>query len=141
MKKMMMAIAAAMMMTMSGNAMAAETTTPAPETHDATSANMTATGNSIRVMVHMNGKITNKFEYALDNEGRVTSKTMFRYIRETNTWMPVMQYSATYGDDTNILSFAAYDKSNGTFTNHKVETAYSSEECPVLIALPECINY
>jgi len=140
MTKFMMMAMAAMMMAMSGNVKAAESATPAPETMEAKSMNETP-AEAIRVMLHFNDDVTNRFDYTLDTHGQVTSKTMYRFDKSTYKWIPVMQYKAIYGSDTNTLVFAAYDKKSGTFTNHKVSTSYDKTTCPILIALPECINY
>lgn len=137
----MMAIVAAMM-TMGGNATAAENSSPVPETMEAKGMNDAISKvDAVRVMIHNNGERTNRFDYALDSEGRVASKTMYRFDKGSCKWIPVMKYTATYGADGNTLSFASWDKESSSFTGHATETSYSKSECPVLISLPECIDY
>lgn len=142
MKKLMMMAMAAAMMTMGGNATAADNSAPAPETMEAKSINAgIGKANAVRVMIHKNGETTNRFDYTIDNEGRVSSKTMYRFDNSSYKWIPVMKYTATYGTDGNTLGFASWDKESGSFTGHAAETSYSKSECPVLISLPECIDY
>lgn len=140
MKKFMtMAMIATMTMVMGNNVMAAETT-PAPETFET---EMTRFDNAseTRVMIRKNGREHYKFEYTIDNEGRVSTKTMFRYDDVSDTWKPVMLYRATYGTNSNTLSFAAWSNKDNSFSSHAMKTTYEKSECPVLIYLPECLNY
>ncbi|MDO4496713.1 MAG: DUF3836 domain-containing protein [Bacteroidales bacterium] len=138
-KFMMMALVAAMTMTMGSKAMAAET----KPVSDAYETEMTRLNDAeeIRTLLHINGTDVNKFEYVIDHNGRVSTKTMYRLNKETNTWTPLMVYRATYGKAENTLSYAAYSAESHAFTAHAMKTTYSKSECPVLIALPECLNY
>lgn len=137
-KFMMMAMAAAMTMAMNNEVNAAETSS-SPETYEA--ATEMNSVSETRIMVHSTGVDLNKFEYTIDNEGRVSTKIMYRFDENTKSWMPVMMYRAEYGKDSNTLTCAGFNKSKGAFNKHAMKTTYSKSECPVLIALPECLDY
>lgn len=143
MKKMMkMAIAATMVMTMSANAMASETQ-PANPIEIAEVMNNKHIGNQTetRNVVYDKGEYINKFEYVIDQNGTVISKTQYRNNHRDNQWMPICSYYASYGEDANRITFAAWNEETQSFSNRAKTTSYDKEECPVLIALPDIIDY
>lgn len=78
----------------------------------------------------------NRFEYTVDKKGRVTSKVMYRQAKN-GEWIPRCIWKASYGKAINVLSFAAWDSQKGEFSRNTESVAYSTDENPVLIALPE----
>lgn len=136
-----MAFAAAMVMTMSANAMAESKMPEAAPAELATIAKV-ASKPDTRVMLYDAGDKLNKFVYALDTDGTVLSKTMYtNYHRNDNEWKPVYTVSATYGEDSNQLTYAAWNEKEGAFTSTPRTVTYDKEESPVLLVLPEICNY
>jgi len=85
--------------------------------------------------VTANGE-NNRFEYTVDKQGRVTSKVLYRQT-EKGDWAPRCIWKVNYGKKINVLSFAAWDSKKGEFSRNAESFAYSANENPVLIALPE----
>lgn len=76
-----------------------------------------------------------KTVYSTDDMGRVTSKMIF--TEGDGTWIPVCAYSVFYGDDENIVTYAAWNKSSKTFNKNAVQQHFNAKEYPVVIAKPE----
>jgi len=144
MKKMMkMAFVAAMGMMMSVNAAKAVSIAPANPSNMMAMEDKTSIGERIesRTMVHFEGEKANKFVYLIGEDGVVKSKTMYRLNRRTNEWKPVCCYRAIYGADNNMIVCADWNEANNAYDANMSSAIYSKDECPVLIKLPEVINY
>ena len=51
-----------------------------------------------------------KYEYVSDNAGRVLAKTAYKWDNSSKAWKPSFVYTVKYGETSNILSYAAWDK-------------------------------
>lgn len=78
-----------------------------------------------------------KVEFALDNEGRATSKTVYTWNNINGMWEPSYRYMVCYGEKESTLTFAKWNKQNKTFSMGKESATYSSSEFPTLIVLPK----
>lgn len=78
-----------------------------------------------------------KVEFALDNDGRATSKTVYMWDNSTSAWKPSYRYMVSYGEKESTLTFAKWNKQNKTFSMDIESATYSSSEYPTLIVLPK----
>lgn len=79
-----------------------------------------------------------KYDYILDNNGRVVNKISSRWNSDTSEWVPVSAYSVVYTNDETVLSFARYNPSTKTYSKDVQQSRYNSSEYPVIIRVPEC---
>lgn len=79
-----------------------------------------------------------KFDYILDNEGRVVNKITSAWDELNSQWAPLSAYSVVYTKDETILSYAKYNKDTKTYTKDVQQTRYNASDYPVIINLPEC---
>lgn len=143
-----MAIAAAMTMTMGANVMAVSinstNSTAIVEECISNEGKSSAVDNgalSARTMLYNKGTKSNKFVYIIDGNGTVMSKTMYTYNRKDNNWTPICIYRAVYGEKDNKLYFAEWNEADQAYTSSMMSATYSKDECPILISLPDVIDY
>ena len=143
MKKMMkMAIAATMVMTMSANAMASEVKEESPmEMAETITSIQAGPSYETRTVIYDMGDYTNIFEYTIDQNGIVLSKTQYRSNHNDYKKVPVCTYNVTYGEVFNQITFATWNEEEQSFTKDVKTTTYNSYDCPVLFLLPDIINY
>lgn len=135
--KMIMAMATVMMMS-------SFTTIEAAETPVSTPHNIEVTAKTVRItrsMVHRTDEGLNKFDYTFDAEGRVASKTMYRWDEKNNVWRPVCMLSTNYDGAENELIYAAWDNATSSFSADIAVTGYDKAECPILLKLPAILAY
>lgn len=135
--KMIVAMATVMMMSSFTSIEAAENASPAPHNIEVAVNAKRAT----RTMLHRTSEGLNKFDYTLDAEGRVASKTMYRWDAKNDEWRPICMLSTNYEGEENELIYAAWDNASGSFTADITISDYDKAECPVLLKLPEMLAY
>lgn len=79
-----------------------------------------------------------KIVYTTDEHGRVTSKIIL--VNGNDAWVPVSAYSVYYGDDENILTYAAWSNSSKAFNKNAVQQHFSAKDYPVVIAMPKAVK-
>lgn len=145
MKKMMkMAFVAVMgMMMMSANTAKAVSVAPVDPAEMAMMEDRTSISERLesRTMIHCKGDETNKFVYLIGEDGVVKSKTHYRLNNDTNEWMPICCYRAIYGAETNTVVCARWNKNTNAYDANVTSATYDKEECPLLIKLPNVIDY
>jgi len=81
---------------------------------------MTSVASNAETMVYNYTTSNNKqvkFEYEVDNEGRVESKTAYQWDEAENVWKPMYIYTARYGKQTNKLIYAKWNNKNSNFSS------------------------
>jgi len=79
-----------------------------------------------------------KYDYVLDESGRVLNKISSRWDSDKSEWIPVSAYSVVYTDDETVLSFAKYNSYTKTYSKDAQQMRYNASEYPVVIRVPEC---
>jgi len=143
MKKMMTLAFAAIMsvaMSVNANAMRVENMTTEAAAQQCVGCGCTENLES-RTMVHNENGVISKFVYIINASGAVISKTKYNFNAEAKDWTPVCIYRAYYGNEENKLVYSAWNAEEKAYTANTAIATYSKDECPVLMELPEVINY
>ena len=93
--------------------------------------------NPSMVQTTVDGNLV-KFDYILDNEGRVINKVASRWNDDYSEWTPVSAYSVVYTEDETVLSYAKYNSATKSYTTDVKQTRYNANEFPIIIRVPEC---
>lgn len=129
-------IATIAMMMSNGTAQASESAAIAPMAITSTTIAAPAIGSTLSYIRTNEKNIEHRFDYILDAEGRVVSKMMSGWDAVNNCWKPQTLYRASYGTDTNRLTFATYDEQTGAFTGHVIVTDYDASQNQILLNVP-----
>ena len=76
-----------------------------------------------------------KYEYNLDDMGRVSTKVSYAK-NIMNSWTPISAYSVFYGNDETVLTFAEYDMMKKTYTQNAKQVKFNAVDYPVIIRVP-----
>ena len=79
-----------------------------------------------------------KFDYILNDKGKVVNKVISTWDSNKDEWTPVSAYSVVYTPSETILSYAKYNTYTKTFSQNIQQVRYNAAEYPELIKLPEC---
>lgn len=93
--------------------------------------------NRSMVQITVDGKMV-KYDYILDNEGRVINKVASRWNDDYSEWTPVAAYSVVYTEDETVLSYAKYNSFSKTYTTDVKQTRFNAKDYPIVIRVPEC---
>lgn len=77
-----------------------------------------------------------KYEFTIDAQGRVTSRTAYLKSIITDKWMPMSAFNVSYSQTETILTFAEYNRKKKAFTDNRQEMRYNADSCPEIIKLP-----
>lgn len=76
-----------------------------------------------------------KYEYNLDDMGRVSTKVS--YVKNImDNWTPISAYSVFYGNEETVLTFAEYDMMKKTYSQNAKQVRYNAVEFPLIIRVP-----
>lgn len=78
-----------------------------------------------------------KTEFAIDEMGRATSKTVYNWNEANGAWTPAYQYSVCYGEKVNTIAFAKWDNDSRSFSKNFDSMCYDSAKYPTLLAVPQ----
>ncbi len=96
---------------------------------------VTVVASANQKTVEVFGKNHMKYEFNLDNLGRVSTKVS--YVKTiTNKWIPISAYSVFYGENETILSYAEYDSDRKTYSLNPQQSRYNASEYPEIIPVP-----
>lgn len=85
--------------------------------------------------VYYEGNNATKFVYTCDEQGRVSSKV--RYTLNANgKWCPSQAYSVFYGDAETVVTYAAWNENNHSFTKNAKQIHLDAQKYPVAIQMP-----
>lgn len=74
-----------------------------------------------------------KYDYAIDNDGRVIAKTAYRWNTLGNEWVPQYIYTVTFGTDSNIMTYAKWDATKKAFSAQKQQVEYATSVDPITL--------
>lgn len=79
-----------------------------------------------------------KTVYSTDEQGRVISKIIL--VKGYDAWEPVGAYTVYYGEEENIVTYAAWNRSSKAFNKNAVQQHFNAKDYPVVIALPKILK-
>lgn len=126
-------VAAMMTITMSANNNVKNNNASAP---DNTLPNVTVIATAQQKTMEVKaGNRHMKYEYNLDDMGRVSTKVT--YVKNIkNSWTPISAYSVFYGSEETVLTFAEYDMITNAYTANAKQVRYNAAEYPEIIPVP-----
>lgn len=77
-----------------------------------------------------------RYEYKLDERGRVLNRVSYIYNKVSDKWLPFAAYSVFYGTEETVLTYAEYDHFHHTFTINAQQARYAAVDYPELIKAP-----
>jgi hypothetical protein len=77
-----------------------------------------------------------KFDYILDNEGRVKNRIQQAWNKSTGKWEPVAAYSIVYADKETVVTFAEYNRNRRTYTSNVQQIRFNADEIPFIFRIP-----
>lgn len=77
-----------------------------------------------------------KFDYKIDEQGRVTSRVQKVWNSFSCEWEPVAAYSVSYSDSETVVTYGKYKRSNGTFTYDVQQLRLNASEYPYVFKAP-----
>lgn len=79
----------------------------------------------------------NKYEYNLDDKGRVSTKVSYAAKDFGRGWTPIAAYSVFYGEEETVLTYAEFNPTTGVFNLNPQQKRYNAKEYPELIRVPQ----
>ena len=107
------------------------------ETKDTSAVEISNSSKRAMVQTSEDGKVY-KYEYILDNNGRVVNKIASRWNDDNSEWTPVSAYSVVYTNTETVLSYAKYNSMTKTYSSDVKQTRFNASEYPIVIRVPEC---
>lgn len=90
-----------------------------------------------KMSVEVIGTDNNKYEYNLDDNGRVSTRIAYTYNDISGKWTPCCAYTVFYGQDETVLTYAEYNSAKKTFNINPQQTRYNTHEYPIIINVPQ----
>lgn len=78
-----------------------------------------------------------KYEYVLDDNGRVTSKIGYKKDKQTEVWTPLHMYFVVYGNEETVVTYALWNENKHLFNKGAQQYRYDAKEYPEVIKVPK----
>ena len=77
-----------------------------------------------------------RFDYLLDNKGRVTTRIQKVWSDSNDDWVPVSAYMINYTDSETVVTYAKYNRAKGTFNYQAEQLRLNSHDYPYVFKVP-----